>query len=522
MPGENELKKAPPLRAGVIDIGSNSIKLIIGEAAGEEVRVLETLKNVIPIGNSTFFKGSISQETTNQVIGILEKYKKILAQYDLAKVMVIGTTAIREARNRDVFLDTVARKTGFKIEVFSVGDVIYYIDAYISHKLQKAYPIHNKNLIIAEIGAGSLDVSVMRKGFMLMNMGLSIGALRVRQLMSKLDGSREEITEAVQEYIENDFAYLKRVMPRIQIDDVILIDENYSYLQSILPNKKPTSDFFKFSQEDSKEVLAQLLERSDEDVAKTYKIPREVSDTMIAYAIILDMFFKLTENKYIYILETSLAEAVLANVLFDFELSEKYNKQNQLIAVATFLCNKYDIDLNHVQQVANLAKTLFDSLKDYLGLKNDDLLYLLLAAYLHDIGIFIHNRSHHKHSEYIISSLSLFRLTEDEMMMIACVARYHRKAPPIGTHPLYNSLSSENQILIQKLSAILRIANSLDRSHKQKISQLEVKFNRNGDVTISVQAKDNILLEKADFLEKKDLFEEITGNSINLTVKSGV
>ena len=522
MPNEPDIKVKESMRAGVIDIGSNSIKLIIGEKAGGNIKVLESLKNVIPIGNSTFFKGYISQETTNQIIGILEKYKKVLKEYDLANVKIIATTAIREARNKDVFIDTLFRKTGFKIEVFSVGDVIYYIDAYISHRLKDTYPIHTKNLIIAEIGAGSLDISVMRKGFTLMNVGLSIGALRLKQLMNKLDGSREEISEAIKEYIENDFSYLKRIIPRIQIDDVILIDENYAYLQSILPNKKRESDFFQFELKDSKEVMEQLFDHNVEDIVRAHKIPVEVADTMVVYAIILDMFFTLTQNQYIYILETSLSEAILANILFDLELSEKYNKKNQLISVANFLCNKYDVDTNHVQQVANMAKTLFEHLRDHLGLSEDDLLYLLLAAYLHDIGIFIHNRSHHKHSEYIINSLSLFRLTEEEMNIIACVARYHRKALPLGTHPLYNSLPSDQQILVQKLSALLRIANSLDRSHKQKIEKLEIKFSRTQDVTLLAYAKDSLILEKADFLEKKDLFEEITGNDISLLIKVAV
>ena len=142
--------------SGVIDIGSNSIKLLIGEPSGGDIMILESLKNVVPIGRATFLKGSISHELINLTINTLEKYKKILKDYGITQVFVIATTAVREADNRNIFVDTIRRKTGLEIEVLNVGDIVYYIDAYISHKLKDVYPVGNKNLLIAEMGAGSV------------------------------------------------------------------------------------------------------------------------------------------------------------------------------------------------------------------------------------------------------------------------------------------------------------------------------------------------------------------------------
>ena len=167
-----------------------------------------------------------------------------------------------------------------------------------------------------------------------------------------------------------------------------------------------------------------------------------------------------------------------------------------------------------------MTDQLFSAYKSILGLEEKDRLYLLLASYLHDIGMFLNNRSHHKHSEYLISSLNLFRLTEHEINIIACIARYHRQSSPLKTHLLYNSLASAEQISVQKLSALLRVANALDRSHKQKVKKLEVKFSASGDAAIVVYTHENFLLEKENFLEKKELFEEITGNKLNLIVRT--
>ena len=125
------------MAAGVIDIGSNSIKLLIGEPTDGDIMILESLKNIVPIGRATFLKGYILQELINLTVNVLERYKKVLQEYGVNQVFVIATTAVREATNRNIFVDTVRRKTGLEIEVLNVGDIVYYIDAYISHKLKK-------------------------------------------------------------------------------------------------------------------------------------------------------------------------------------------------------------------------------------------------------------------------------------------------------------------------------------------------------------------------------------------------
>jgi exopolyphosphatase / guanosine-5'-triphosphate,3'-diphosphate pyrophosphatase len=511
----------PIMRAAVIDIGSNFIQLLIGERENGNIRTIESIKNVLPVGQHAFLRGRISQEIINQTIVLLNRYSQVLKEYEVTNTRVVATTAVREARNKDIFLDTVSRKTGFLIEIFNVGDVVFYLDAFLSHKLIKAYPIHEKNLIIAELGAGSLDISVMERGRTIMNVGFPLGTLRLKQFSSQLEGTQQETYSALKEFIDHEIIYIKNNLPRFRVDDVILIDENYSpYIQNILPNSKRESNFFRFNNKESKELLNIVTQRNLDEITSAYQIPTEVANTVDGYALIVDTMFNLTPNKHIYILQTSLSEAILANMLFESEISRASNKVDHLISVATFLCKKYCLDLNHARQVAQLAEMLFQQMKGLLGLKDEELLYLVLAAYLHDIGMFVNNRAHHKHAEYIISSLNLFRLTEEEMKIIACVARYHRKAPPLNTHPLYNGLPPDKQILVQKLGALMRLSNALDGSHKQKVKKLEVNFTKKQDINLVVYTADNFALERVFFLDKKGLFEEISGNKISLIVKN--
>ena len=513
------MKDKQPSRSAVIDIGTNSVKLLIAEESGEGLRVLESLKNIVPLGRDTFFRERISQETMNRTVTLLEKYAQKLEEYSIPNAKVIATTAVREARNKELFIDTVLRKTGFSVEVLTVGDVIYYIDAYLYHKLKDKYPLHAKNLLIAELGSGSLDISLLGEGLTLMNVGLPLGTLRLKQLMSKLDGSLAENYEAVGENIKCEFAFLLRNLPHVKIDDIILIDETFSgYVPAVL-KKKLEPGFFQLTSLDTQALLKQLLDRNADEIAREYNISPEAADSFPGFAMILDTLAGLNEGKNAYILEASLGEAVLANDLLDYEISQKYNKTNQLVSIANSICRKYNVDIKHAQHVADLSDILFDAFKELLGLKKTDSLYLLLAATLHDIGMFISNRSHHKHTEFIVNNLNLFRLTKEEIKTIACIARYHRKGAPVESHYLFQLLPEGRQMLVQKLSSILRVANALDRSHGQKVKKLEVKFARSQDITLVVEVQGNFLLEKLDFLDKKDMFEDISGNKLNLKIQ---
>lgn len=508
------------MRAAIIDIGSNSTKLIIGEKDNDDIKIVETLKNVVAIGKSTFYRGRISQEVFNDIIEVLENYKRIIKEYAVTEVKIIATTAVREAENRDIFLDTIYRKTGLKVEVLNVGDVVYFIDAFLSYKLKKKYPINEKNVLIAELGAGSLDISFMEKGYALFNFGMPIGTLRLKQFKNRIEGSQKEVFQALEEFVDNEMLNIIKTNPALELDDIVLIDESYStYLHKILPNKKRETDFFQLKFNESAKFLSILNEVSSDELAMDYEIPPDIVDTIDSYALILNKLFRLVKKRAVYILETSLAEAILANLILGLDLAQKYNKANQLISVAKFICRKFDSDLKHVKQVAFLAEEIFNSFKDVLGLNEDHRLYLILAAYLHNVGLYINNRAHHKHTEYIINALSLFRLTTQEIKCIACVARYHRKGVPQKSHFIYNGLPLDEQILVQKLSSLLRLANALDSSHRQKVKSMAITFKEKGEVDVTVDVVGNFVLEKVFFSERKQFFEEISGNKVNLIVK---
>jgi exopolyphosphatase/guanosine-5'-triphosphate,3'-diphosphate pyrophosphatase len=195
----------------------------------------------------------------------------------------------------------------------------------------------------------------------------------------------------------------------------------------------------------------------------------------------------------------------------------------QIIRSALALGAKYDFDKPHALHVAELAVRLFRELAPDHNLESRHEILLRVAAILHDIGAFVSSRSHHKHSAYLIASSELFGLTTRDTGLIALVARYHRRSPPAPAHPEFARLDRAERALVLQLSAILRVADALDRSHSQRIRI--AGFLRTGDeLSLGVEDVGDLSLERVALETKGGLFETVYGMRVTLrpTVMPGI
>jgi len=166
--------------------------------------------------------------------------------------------------------------------------------------------------------------------------------------------------------------------------------------------------------------------------------------------------------------------------------------------------------------VAALSVRLFDSLAKLHGLGPAHRLLLQVASLLHEVGSFVSTRAHHKRSYYLIVNSEVFGLSKEERQVVANVARYHRRSPPKPTHTGYMALPRDRRVVVNKLAALVRVADALDIGHAQQISDFAIRERRPAELVITVHSDEDLSLEERSVEGKADVFEEVFGLRVRL------
>jgi exopolyphosphatase/guanosine-5'-triphosphate,3'-diphosphate pyrophosphatase len=189
------------------------------------------------------------------------------------------------------------------------------------------------------------------------------------------------------------------------------------------------------------------------------------------------------------------------------------------VTQAEALLEGFGWEVDHCRQVRDLALSLFDQLQPLHQLGPEQREVLDAAALLHDIGWTISGSKHHKHSYQLIRDheAQLTGFGPRQVALIANVARYHRKAAPAPHHEGYAALTPGEQRVVQKLAALLRLADGLDRPHLQSVKLLQCTVT-DRHVLIGVKSLIDPGLHIAGALRKRGFFETVYGVSVEFSI----
>ena len=187
--------------------------------------------------------------------------------------------------------------------------------------------------------------------------------------------------------------------------------------------------------------------------------------------------------------------------------------EHQVLASAEALGHRYRFDRDHGHHVAMLATRLFDELRAEHGLGDRERLLLQVSALLHDVGIYVSLRAHHKHSQYILAASQIFGLSNEETAIVANIARYHRRATPQRSHLEYVALDRQDRVVVDKLAAILRVANSLDAEHLQKVTSVRVR-RAEREWVLDIEGTGDLTMEVLAATARADMFSDTFGQDL--------
>jgi exopolyphosphatase/guanosine-5'-triphosphate,3'-diphosphate pyrophosphatase len=251
----------------------------------------------------------------------------------------------------------------------------------------------------------------------------------------------------------------------------------------------------------------------DEGLVDRYRVPLAEVETLVPALLVYRELLLETQAASVLVPEATLRAGLLLDMVRTEEGHGIEDFSRQVLGSAAALGEKYRYDAAHARQVAALAGRLFDDLRAEHGMGVRDRLLLEVAALLHDVGIFVSLRSHHKHSQYLLSVSEIFGLSREDMAIISNIARYHRRGAPNKSHLPYMALDSEARVLVNKLGAILRVANALDADHLQKVRDVRVVRDEEQWV-LEVDGGGDLTLERLAALARADLLVEVFGRKV--------
>ncbi|HWL86691.1 MAG TPA: HD domain-containing protein, partial [Polyangiaceae bacterium] len=263
-------------------------------------------------------------------------------------------------------------------------------------------------------------------------------------------------------------------------------------------------------------LFPKLCALSPQDRARTYGLRPDRADTIVPAAAI---FLRIAESlgaHSISVPNVGLKDGILEELVDKhFQVWDVLREAENVLGECMRLGQRFQFDEAHGAHVARLAAQLFDDLADEHRLGDRDRLLLRAAALLHDIGDFVRYDGHHKHSYYLIQHSDIMGLRPEERALIANVARYHRKSGPDPSHPNFRELDKESRGKVRALSAILRIADALDREHLGKVRKVRANIEKTrGRAVLAIDGDHERELEEWTVRAKAGLFRDVFGLEI--------
>lgn len=507
------------MRLAAIDIGSNSIKMIVVEATSDDsFAVLAREKEVVRLGHNTLREGRLSPETTARAIDCIGRFRSIAEARGAKKVVTVATASVREAGNAAEFIEEVESHTGLRIEVLSSIEEARLIGLAVGHACAR----RGGAILNVDIGGGSTEISLVRDGTPSELFSVKLGAVGLTERLITTDPVKPKELRTLRAEIRSALDHPRRELRGVKwkrttgTSGTILAIGEALRLRRL--QRRGADEQEQGARPAGAEINFNELERFNDEMASlkmserrgAYDISAQRAEIIVAGGQILEGVMRALEIESLRTCDWALREGVIINQLLEMDAESRPpvpDVADPRLRGVFALGRRFGFEEAHARHVTRLAEKIFDQLSTAYKLSRHQRLLLSAAALLHDVGYHIAHEFHHKHSLYLIKNSELTGFSEAERDVVANAARYHRGALPKDRHADYSVLSERDRATIWHIGAIIRVADALDKSYGGLVRDVSCKLT--GD-TVRIQLRGDANCDKELWAaeQKRDMFEE--------------
>jgi len=504
-----------------IDIGTNSIHMIVVQIRPDlSFEVIDREKEMVRLGAGGLDGRKLTPEAMHAALLVLSKFRRLAESHRVEQVIAVATSATREAENGGEFLQQITRHTGIRPRVISGTE-----EARLIH-LAAVYGVGatGDSAVVIDIGGGSVEVTRGTGPVVEIGRSFKLGVIRLTERFVKTDPLERRDERKLVRHIEDEIGkYLNQII-RTGFDRVIGTSGTILSLGAVASaaEGRPVGTPLR-----NRRIPAKLIRRTRKqllalDLEERMRVPGlepRRADLAVAGVVLVDELLRRLDATDITLCDLSLREGLVLDYIArhrkEIAQADRYpDVRRRSVYELAERCNYFP---DHSQHVARLALALFDQTRPIHGLTDREREWLEYAAILHDVGVHISYEQHHKHSHYLIRNGDLRGFEPDEIETIALVARYHRQTTPKRSHDGFGDMRRRSRRAIRTLAAILRLAESLDRSHAQTVAGLEL-HDRGDDDLLQLRTSGDAELELWSASRHGAPFERMTGKPLRLEV----
>lgn len=493
-----------------IDVGSYALEMKIFEMSMKGgIKLIDSLRHQIDLGTDAYVTGKISNAKIDELCRVLKEFKDVADSLRVDDYKAYCTSAIREASNSAIILDRIRQRSGIEVDIISNSEQRFLHYKAVAYRNAATFDSNMKNsTAILDIGGSSIQISLFEDGRLVTTQNLKLGVLRLQERMNHLNARNAHYEELLGEIIDSQLSVFRKLyLKDFDLKNLILVDDYISdavmYLD--LECREGSMSIQRMS-----EIYDVLDQNTMSDIARILGIPEDNVTLCQISTVLLKKITELTGIVNIWIPGITLGDGMAYAYAEEHKMIPKgHDFEQDIVSSARTLSKRYMGSRKRSETLETIALNIFDSTKKIHGMSDKERLLLRISTLLHDCGKYISMVNLGECSYNIIVYSEIIGLSHHEREIVANVVKYNHMEYNYQDVCLHESdLGHDECLSIAKLTAILRLANGLDRSHKQKFKNVKISL-KNDELIFTVDTQMDISLEKGLFYHRAEFFDEV-------------